>query len=171
MVGSGALVTLPKQALDVLKAARGPLFAVLDAAQGEKVWKFLGKSFGPRNSLYEGPKAKELAEVSPYLLELAGKSRRLERLVEQGWSQNWGIFLTSSRPFADVRRQLRKHLMVQEEETKKRPYFRFYDPRVLRVFLPTCTPDQSEQFYGCIDAFYTEGKEGDLLHFPKPKAR
>lgn len=165
------MTTLQEQALTALQAARGPLFAVLDAAQGDKVWKFLGKSFGQRNSLYEGPKAKELAAVSPYLLELAGKPRRLERLVEQGWGQNWGVFLISSRPFPEVRRQLRKHLMVVEEETKKRLYFRFYDPRVLRVFLPTCAPDQSEQFYGCIDAFYTEGKEGDLLHFPKPAER
>ena len=57
-------MTLQKEALNSLQAARGPLFAVLDAAQGEKVWKFLGKSFGPRNSLYEGPKAKELAETA-----------------------------------------------------------------------------------------------------------
>jgi hypothetical protein len=160
-----------EQALADLKAVRAPLFAVLDAAQGEKVWRFLGTSFGRRHSLYEGPQAKELAEVAPYLLEMAGKSRRLERLVQLGWSQNWGIFLTSARPFLEVRRQLRKHLVVQDEETKKRLYFRFYDPSVLRVFLPTCTPDQNEQFYGCIDAFYAEGKEGNLLRFPKPAAR
>jgi Domain of unknown function (DUF4123) len=159
------------KALTALKAVRTPLLAVVDAAQGSKTRKFLGRSLGSRRSLYEGPEAKELAEVAPYLLELTDKPRLLERLVEQGWGENWAIFLTATRPFLEVRRQLRKHLIVMEEETKKRLFFRFYDPRVLRVFLPTCEPEQSEQFYGFIDAFFAEGKDGDLLHFPKPEAR
>src|SRR3954468_2850611 len=110
-------------ALTTLKAIRTPLFAVLDAAEGSNVRKFLGRSLGKKHSLYEGPEAKELAEVAPYLLELTDKPRLLGRLVEQGWGQSWGIFLASTRPFLEVRRQLRKHLIVMEEETKKRLYF------------------------------------------------
>ena len=35
-------------------------------------------------------------------------------------------------------------------------YFRLYDPRVLRVFLPTCTPDELTDFFGPIGTFLIE---------------
>ena len=44
-------------------------------------------------------------------------------------------------------------------------YFRFYDPVVLRTFLPTATPRQMEDFFGPISAFYVEGEHGELCSF------
>jgi len=38
-------------------------------------------------------------------------------------------------------------------------YFRFYDPRVLRVFLPTCTPEELSDFFGPIAGFLIESAE------------
>lgn len=38
-------------------------------------------------------------------------------------------------------------------------YFRFYDPRVLRRFLPVCTPDQLYAFFGPIDYFLFEDED------------
>jgi hypothetical protein len=46
-------------------------------------------------------------------------------------------------------------------------YFRFYDPRVLRVYLPTCTTDERSTFFGPVTCFLMEGEEPDeLLLFP-----
>ncbi len=42
-------------------------------------------------------------------------------------------------------------------------YFRFYDPRVLRVFLPTCTPVQLQQMFGPVDAYLAESEAGDAV--------
>jgi hypothetical protein len=39
----------------------------------------------------------------------------------------------------------------------KQVYFRFYDPRVLRVYLPTCTVEEMRTFFGPIKCFLTEG--------------
>ena len=42
-------------------------------------------------------------------------------------------------------------------------YFRYYDPRVLRVFLPTCTPAQLKHMFGPADAFLAENEPADSL--------
>lgn len=157
-----------EQALAVLREAPATLFAVLDAARAAGVRGLLQRSGGVHQSLYEGPQALELEEMAPYLLEVPRDSSLLEQLLQQGWGQSWGIFLASDAPFLEVRRQLRKHLMAEEEATGKRLYFRFYDPRALRVFLPVCTPQQAEQFYGPIQVFYAESREGEVLRFPRP---
>ena len=44
--------------------------------------------------------------------------------------------------------------------------FRFYDPRILRAFLPACTSDELRSFFGPVQRFYspTGGNDG-LLAF------
>jgi len=41
----------------------------------------------------------------------------------------------------------------------KKVLFRFYDPRVLRVFLPTCTSKEVLEFFGPITRYVLEGEE------------
>jgi hypothetical protein len=41
--------------------------------------------------------------------------------------------------------------------------FRFYDPRVLRRFLPLCTSDELRRFFGPIESFLIETAEADAL--------
>ena len=44
--------------------------------------------------------------------------------------------------------------------------FRYYDPRVLRKFLPTCTPEQIAAFFGPADSVLIENEDGtELLRF------
>lgn len=42
-------------------------------------------------------------------------------------------------------------------------YFRYYDPRVLRLFLPTCTPEEINTFFGPVACFLMEAEEPDIL--------
>ena len=35
-------------------------------------------------------------------------------------------------------------------------YFRYYDPRVLRAWLPTCDPAQLAEFFGPVEFFIAE---------------
>jgi hypothetical protein len=156
-----------EQALKSLRGEGPGLFAVLDSARDESVLELLESSGAKYASLYEGPQAQELAAAAPYLLELPEDAAEvLETLVHEGWGRSWGIFLKSKLSFLEVRRHLRKHLLVQVEGVKKSVYFRFYDPRVLRLFLPSCTPAQTEEFFGPVQAFYAEGEDGKLLSFP-----
>ncbi len=42
-------------------------------------------------------------------------------------------------------------------------YFRFYDPRVLRVFLPVCTHEEAAQLLGPLSCFLMENDKADTL--------
>jgi hypothetical protein len=98
-------------------------------------------------SLYDGYSALEFENFAPYLLRLPPNSELLEILVAEGWGKSWGIYLTCSKPFAEVR---------------KHHYFRFYDPRVLRAFLPTCNPAETQSILGPVRWFFAEHEFGEV---------
>jgi hypothetical protein len=52
-------------------------------------------------------------------------------------------------------------LLTVKDEDDRLLYFRFYDPRVLRVFIPTCTPEESADLFGPISRFVVEGEDLD----------
>ena len=99
-----------------------------------------------------------MAEVAPYLIKLEFDSRFSNDFVRDGWSANWGILLTSSVELPAVWRHLRQHTLVYGPELEPM-YFRFYDPRVLRMFLPTCEEAQLVEFFGEIDFIFSEGAD------------
>ena len=156
--------------LAALRAEKLPLYAVLDASRGDRVLTLLRESVEESRSLYEGLAGDALADVAPHLVELPKDSRLLESIVREGWHRRWAIFLTSERPFKQVRRHLRRFLMVKEEYVVEPMYFRFYDPVVLRVFLPTCSLRQRQEFFGDISSFLVEGERGEVLRFGPDEA-
>ena len=52
---------------------------------------------------------------------------------------------------------------MELEGEHKKVLFRFYDPRVLRVFLPTCTPKEVLEFFGPIKRYVLEGEEPTVI--------
>ncbi|MDI1430088.1 DUF4123 domain-containing protein [Polyangium sorediatum] len=154
-------------ALEVLRQVDGPLFAVLDAARSERILTLLRESVEGYRSLYEGLEGETLAHVAPYLVELPRGSGLLDRLVREGFQKRWGIFIEYPRSFKELRSHLRRFLMVADADTRKKFYFRFYDPGVLRVFLPTTTTKQRAELFGEITAFRVEDEHGHLArHVP-----
>jgi pSer/pThr/pTyr-binding forkhead associated (FHA) protein len=152
------------------EAERAPLHAVLDAARDRRILELLRESVEEHRSLYEGFQGEVLAHVAPYLVKLPAGSRLLAALVREGWDKCWGIYLTSRQPFSEVRRHLRRFLMVEDEETGARMYFRFYDPATLRIFVPTCTAGQTSVFFGEIERFLVEESNGDVLQLSRGTA-
>jgi hypothetical protein len=41
--------------------------------------------------------------------------------------------------------------------------FRFYDPRVLSIFLPTCLPEQITEMFGPVTRFFAEAHDGAAI--------
>jgi hypothetical protein len=62
----------------------------------------------------------------------------------------------------NLRRHLRSFLRVTDE-AGRRLIFRYYDPRVLRVYLPTCWPSELRDVFGPIDCFLMEGEDPMVL--------
>jgi hypothetical protein len=159
------LAARKERALAALRAEPAPLFALLDAARDRRALTLLRESVEEVQSLYEGTAGDALADMAPYLVSLPRDAALLERLVREGWGKSWGVYLTSARPFAEVRRHFRRLLLVKAETARLRLYFRFYDPRVLRVFLPVCNVRQREEMFGEIQCFLMEGARGEVLRF------
>ncbi|MGA2703392.1 MAG: DUF4123 domain-containing protein [Isosphaeraceae bacterium] len=154
--------TIHDQVLEILRSQKEPLFAILDAARDPIVHLRIHECPEQKQSLYEGPEAARLAFVAPYLISLPKRSPFLEQLVREGWGNSWGVYMTCDRPFEEVRKHLR-HFLTVELEGGKKVLFRFYDPRVLRVFLPTCTSKESAEFHGPISHYLIEADSDDLL--------
>lgn len=155
-----ALVTLHEQ------AATGRMFAVVDPAREDRILLLMRESVDRCQSLYDGVQGMAMAEVAPYLVALEPQSNLLTALIVEGWQRRWGVFFRSEASFTEVRRHLRRLLMV-EDERGNALYFRFYDPLVLSTFLPTCTRQQRGDVFGEIAMFFLEGPHGEVTVHPR----
>jgi hypothetical protein len=152
---------------DLLRKDFQPLFALLDASREPSVLKVILESKEEHQSLYEGAQGAQLAHFAPYLIRVPQKSPLLDTLVQQAWSKSWGVFLTSDIPLKDLRTHFRHFLNVKLPDGQQ-VYFRYYDPRVLRLFLPTCLPEESTQFFGPVKHFLVEAEDPSMaLHFTR----
>ncbi len=140
------------------------LYAILDAARDRRVRSLLVASGEMHESLFEGQKGHHLAEVAPYLVEFASPSALLDVVVNEGWGESWGVYLVGLRPFSEIRRRLRRLLMVRDEENDRKLYFRYYDPRVLRTFWASASPRQQSEMLGTeIQSFLLENVDDTLV--------
>ncbi len=139
-----------------------PTYSILDAARifGElNTAKKLQTNF---LSLYQGRSEELLSSVAPYLFPYKNNTEFGSWLMDRGWGNSWGIFIVSQKSMEDLHKHFRKFLMVQTEDGQEL-YFRFYDPRVLRVFLPTCDSVQLRDFFGPIESFIVEDMDPNRL--------
>lgn len=163
MPASPQKLTPPQQKLlQILQSQPEPVYTVLDAARDPSLLPLLQQSGEKYVSLYQGKLGEELAAVAPYLVALSPRGPFAEELVCRGWGNAWGIYLVARVPMKEVRDHLRHFLMVKNEDDDEL-YFRFYDPRVLRVFLPACTRDEAAQLVGPVMWYLLEDDAPDTL--------
>ncbi len=146
-LGEGARAAL---ALVAPARDKGALYALVDAARRPAVLRVLREAIDPHESLFDGAVGAALDEVAPYLVHFAPDSRLLERLLADGWGDGWATYFVADGAPRVVRRHFRRFLMVVPESNRERLYFRFYDPRVLREFLPLATLRQRQELFGSL---------------------
>jgi hypothetical protein len=140
-------------------------FILLDAARmGGDILN--AKGLNPDfDSLYRGKSEAHLAAVSPYLFSIQHNTEFENWFLQKGWGDSWGILVFSNSELKTLVKHFRQFLMILTED-KKDLYFRFYDPRVLRIFLPTCNREQLKEFFGPVEYFVCEDEEpGSALIF------
>lgn len=138
--------------------APGRLYGVLDGARDHRIREWVGRHERGVCSLYE-PVNHALAPWGPWLVDLHALAAEVMPLLLDGWGQRHAIYLRSQTDLADARRHLRRLLRI-ELSAGRRAYFRFYDPGVLRVFLPTCTAAERVEFFGEATSMWAESKDG-----------
>lgn len=108
-------------------------------------------------SLYMGKNDESQNSGAPHLFTFQNDSEFAKWLMGNGWGNSWGIFIETQLIIEELRKHLRRFLIVKSEEGTEM-YFRFYDPRVLRIFLPTCDEEQVKEFFGPVERFIVEGE-------------
>jgi len=138
------------------------LFAVLDGARDRAIGRTLSAHTVESESLFSGHLSWSLRAASPLIVKLAPGEDFTKELIAAGWGHAWGIYVASTSTLLGVRRHLRTLLRVRMDNGKK-CYFRYYDPRVLRAFLPTCSPEQLRQIFGPITRVDLEDSDRSVL--------
>ena len=147
----------------LFKEEGASVYAVLD---GGSIPDLLDKLYGDRRPefecLYEGEIKPDLAEVAPYLVRLEAKSEFTEWVIKEGWGKHWGVFAVAPVDFRAMRHHLRHFLIVHGHDGKAF-YFRFYDPRVLRTYLPSCNSGELTEFFGPVKTWVLEAENPSTL--------
>jgi hypothetical protein len=105
--------------------------------------------------LSEGNYKDQFADVAPYLCEYRRLTDFENWFLGDSWGKAWGILINCEIEMIGLGDHFRKFLIVQDEDGREL-YFRFYDPRVLRIFLPTCTKEQLKEFFGPVKEYIME---------------
>lgn len=144
------------------KESESQLYAILDGARDERIHAAIQESESEYYCLLRGQRGDELADVAPYVVQMTPESPFSQWLLANAWNQSWGVFAQSSAPPGEVNGHFRSILAVYDERGKPL-HFRYYDPRVFRVYLPTCTREELKLFFGPVSRYFVEGEAVDTL--------
>ena len=142
----------------ILFSKRILVYVVLDGAAVDGLPMKLFEMRPLHYCLFRGELAPDMAEVAPYVIQLIQNTPFTDWVLSEMFGKNWGIFAHSLHSIKEMRRHFRALVTVYDEEGKPM-IFRFYDPRVLRKFLPTCNHDELGEFFGKVEAFFAEDEK------------
>ena len=138
------------------------VFAVLDGASAPGL---LDKLYGLTPNfccLFRREIEPDMAEVAPYLVQLEPGSEFTSWVIGQGWGNHYGIFAATGADFRAMRRHFSRFLIVYDESG--RPLrFRYYDPRVLRLYLPTCNSEELATIFGPVTSYLLEDNDPNTM--------
>lgn len=130
-------------------AVRGELYTILDACDEPRVPVKVRELAERAVPLYQGKAQEELWAIAPYLAQ--ADAALVDWIASSLWAAPWGIFAIGECGLETLRTHLRRFLLVDAPDDEHW-YFRFYDPRVLARFLPTCNAAQVSDFFGPVSA-------------------
>ena len=140
------------------------IYAILDGASIPNLLSNLESYAAEHVCLFRGELEPELAQTAPYLVLLKPKTA-FTNWILSGFGRHWGIYAESRSSMMEMRKHFRKFIMVYDRAGKPL-YFRYYDPRVLRTYLPNCNSEKTQTIFGPVIKYYMEGEEdGSLMCF------
>lgn len=147
---------------EIFSIPKTRVYAILDGASIENLLLGFDEHEPDYFCLYQGNLPHDVEETAPYLVHLEKESSFTKWILENGWGKHWGIFAVSKKKIKAMRKHFRSFIRVKDPDGK-RLFFRYYDPRVLKVYLPTCNKDELETLYGPVICYIQEGDEPETL--------
>lgn len=141
------------------------LYAILDGVLVPDLPNRLYEGQVPNHCLFPGELPPDLVYAAPYLVYMSPDSKFSDWVLEESIGKHWGIFVHSRRSMIEMRR----HFLAlgQAYDERGNPMkFRYYDPRVLIKFLPTCNGGELKTLFGDTDAIFADDSEaGGIVRF------
>jgi hypothetical protein len=131
------------------------VYAILDGASVPGLVARLEESKLDCVCLLRGELTADVANAAPYLVHLSVGSEFTQWVAAEGWGKHWGIFALSASDLRTLRQHFRTLLTVYDPDAKP-VLFRYYDPRVMRTFLPTCNGEELFALFGPVDTYVVE---------------
>ena len=138
------------------------LYCVLDGASVPELPKRLYETQAPNFCLFSGDLEPDMLYVAPYVVLLSPDNKLTDLVLSESLGKHWGIFVHCRHSLKEMRRHFRSMVNVYDEKANSM-IFRFYDPRVIRQFLPICTPEELGIFFGKVESFFAETENGESL--------
>jgi hypothetical protein len=131
-------------------------FALLDGAGQPDLLEILAHYQPEHYCLLRGALAPDLAAVVPYLVALEPEAPFTDWVMSL-WGLSSGVLGVSRRDLHGLNRHFRSLILI--EHADRQAYFRYYDPVVMRNYLPTCTEVELRAFFGDVELFIVEHEE------------
>ena len=133
-------------------------YVVLDAARMNDRMDEAKQLNSLNSSLFSEKGDQYLQTVAPYLFSYELNTEFAFWLREHAWGNSWGYYICSRVNNEQLSRHFRNFNTVLTEDGSEL-YFRYYDPRVLRMFLVSCDVLQLTEFFGPIEKFVCEDED------------
>ncbi len=134
------------------------VWMIVDSAQDRRIFGLLLECFySSVSSLFATPLPPQIESVAPYLVPLDYDDKKTRKFLSNAWGNRWGVFIRCDTSQDRLRRHLRSFVSVRDPRGQ-RLLFRYYDPRILRTYLPTCSSQELEYVFGPIECFLSESK-------------
>lgn len=137
------------------------VYAILDGASVPDLLGRLPEAV-EYECLYAGELAPDMQMVAPYLVRLEAGTGFTDWVLDEGWGKHWGVFVVVAAGIRAMRLHFRRFLIVHDTDAKPL-IFRYYDPRVLRTYLPTCNGEELNTIFGPVLRFLAEGEDANQL--------
>lgn len=127
-------------------------YAVVDLASAPQLVPIvMGRLSAEAQPLLSPDFDRRILEVGPWLVDTA-KVPELEPATETICpGVPWGYFVATSIDIVSLRRALRRYNVVELPDPEREVLFRYWDPRVMKVFLQIATRTQKRLLFEFID--------------------
>ena len=95
----------------------------------------------------------ELKNVGPFIFKYSADSLFGKWIMDECIEKDFGILLVCDTDIIEIANHFRQFIRITTPDYIL-SYFRFYDPRVLRIFLPTCDAGQLREFFGPVTYYF-----------------
>jgi hypothetical protein len=140
------------------------LYGLVDAARDSRLFDLIVRA-PDYACLFGGKLDAARLRASPYIVRLTDDLPLVKTWNDEGAGRSWGIKCLAENPLPEVRRHFREFLQAQLPDGR-RVLFRFWDPRVWRVYLPTCNKVELKRWFEAVDEYSCESLNGiNILRF------